>query len=318
MPVTVYRYDDVGAPQLQGQSVGSLIAILDACLVNGYGSKAPSGWTKSFSGTNLAVYRQGAGSGFYLRVDDSAGTNQTLVTAFESMSDVNTGVNQFPHPAQTSNLGQFIRLSNAATSALRPWVLVSDSKRFYLWVGYEFASAGLLSASTGAQGLFFFGDIVSFKQNDAYCCQIIAPEVYGAATEVFGGSSTLAGVSRGHYIARNAAGAVGAIPNAKLYDRYAANSSLVMGSATAATYPDRVSGGINLSRILLNNGAGAGAVAIRGRLPGCWASLNALPGANGDTFSGAGELAGREFILLDCCNSTTHGRVAVETSNTWD
>ena len=42
MPWTVYRSDDAGAPNLTG-AAGSLIAILDAVLVNGYGAKPAAG-----------------------------------------------------------------------------------------------------------------------------------------------------------------------------------------------------------------------------------------------------------------------------------
>ena len=47
MPVTVYRSTDAGAPLLTNSN-GSLIAVLKACLVDGYGSKASAGWTAPF------------------------------------------------------------------------------------------------------------------------------------------------------------------------------------------------------------------------------------------------------------------------------
>ena len=89
-----------------------------------------------------------------------------------------------------------------------------------------------------------------------------------------------------------------------------------MGSTACVDYPDPITGGINLSRIHVSNGATV--KGIRGRLPGVFAPLNALPGNNGDTFSGVGDLAGRTFILLDCGSGNTRGRVALETSDTWD
>lgn len=42
MTVRVYRWDDASAPTLTGQ-LGSLITLLDAVLVNGYGSKTAAG-----------------------------------------------------------------------------------------------------------------------------------------------------------------------------------------------------------------------------------------------------------------------------------
>lgn len=46
MTVRVYRSTDFGAPQLSGQ-VGTLLAILDACLVNGYGANTITSLTQS-------------------------------------------------------------------------------------------------------------------------------------------------------------------------------------------------------------------------------------------------------------------------------
>ena len=53
MTVRIYKSTDSGAPTLTGQAF-SLISLLLACLVDGYGSKAAAGWTKPYTGTNLA------------------------------------------------------------------------------------------------------------------------------------------------------------------------------------------------------------------------------------------------------------------------
>ncbi len=58
MTVTVYRSTDASAPQLSG-TAGSLAAILDGCLVTGYGSKPAAGWTTAFTSGDLRSYRQG-------------------------------------------------------------------------------------------------------------------------------------------------------------------------------------------------------------------------------------------------------------------
>ena len=321
MPVTVYRYDDVGAPVLSSPSAGSLIGVLDACLVNGYGSKSPAGWTKPYSGTNLAAYRQGSGSRFYLRVYDGSGTKKASVVGYESMTGISSGSNLFPTAAQHS-AGLYITIgTTAAPTGQEPWVLVAVDKRFYLWIGFEFTSASALSDSVAGQGLFFFGDIVSFKPSDAYCCQIMASNSSRDYNEAAAEISAITTFKSGHFIARNAAGAAGAINNTKFSDYYGCKSGTIIGRSAAVAYPDPVSGGINLSRMLVSNGTAT--AAVRGRFPGFWAPSNALPGANGDTFSGSGDLAGRVFILLDCASasgsaSTVRGRAAIEISDTWD
>ena len=120
----------------------------------------------------------------------------------------------------------------------------------------------------------------------------------------------------GSFITRNAAQVAGSVNNGRFFDYFGANSSTTRGSSPGVAYPDPISGGINLGRVHVTNGADT--KGVRGRMPGLFAPLNALPGNNGDTFSGAGDLAGRTFILLDCGSGTTRGRAALETSDTWD
>lgn len=317
MTVQIYRYDDASAPVLSSPTVGSLIALLDACLVNGYGSKSPAGWTKAFSGTNLAAYRQGGGSMCYLRIDNSTGTAQARAVGYESMTDVSTGTNPFPTATQLSG-GVYINMHTVATAINKPWVIIADEKRFYLWTGYTttMTSASLLSDSTTYQGMFFFGDVVSYKTGDAFCCQIIGANTATTNTERFALLTDPGTASLGHYIARDAAQAALSVQNSKSGDYHGSNSVAAIGVATSFAYPDPISGGLNLARIRVSNGATI--PGLRGHLPGAWAPLNALPGNNGDTFSGVGELAGKTFILLDCGSGSTRGRVAIETSNTWE
>ena len=315
MAVTVYRWDDPDAPVLSNPSAGSLIGVLDACLVDGYTGKTGAGWTKAFSGTNLAAYRQGAGSMCYLRVDDGTGSFKVKMRGYESMTDVNTGAGEFPTTTQLAN-GVYAAIGTSTTAANKPWIVVADNKRFYLWVGASLTTAVDISTSTTWQALFFFGDIISFRPGDTYCCQIMGSDSAGNGRERFGLAEALASVIAGSFIERDAAQAAGAVSNGKYFDCYGANSSTIMGSTACVAYPDPITGGINLSRIHVSNGATV--KGIRGRLPGVFAPLNALPGNNGDTFSGVGDLAGRTFILLDCGSGNTRGRVALETSDTWD
>ena len=315
MAVTVYRWDDPDAPVLSNPSAGSLIGVLDACLVNGYTGKPAVGWTKAFSGTNVAAYRQGAGSMCYLRVNDGTGLFKATARGYESMTDIDTGVNAFPTTAQLAN-GVYAAIGIATTAANKPWIVVADNKRFYLWVGVSLTTAVDISTSTTWQGMFFFGDVISFRPGDTYCCQIIGSDSASNNTERFAINAALTTVNVGSFITRNAAQVAGSVNNGRFFDYYGSNSSAVIGLSSGVAYPDPISGGINLGRVHVTNGAAT--KGVRGRMPGLFAPLNALPGNNGDTFSGAGDLAGRTFILLDCGSGTTRGRVALETSDTWD
>lgn len=118
MTVTVYSSSDAGASGLILTSVpGSLLAILDACLVNGYSGKTAAGWTKSFSSSTIGVYRAATGNQRYLRVDDTH-PSYAVVAGFETMTGVNAGTGPFPsaynigggtnQPAQTVSFASAI------------------------------------------------------------------------------------------------------------------------------------------------------------------------------------------------------------------
>ena len=134
MTVKIYSNTDVSAPPGNGVS-GSLITLLDAVLVNGYGSKTAAGWTKVFAGTNIAVYRNNplapGSSGMYLRVDDTT-SNYATVKAYKTMSDISTGTDMIPSgtPAYTNTAIYWIKSSSADT-VYRPWMIVADDRTMY-------------------------------------------------------------------------------------------------------------------------------------------------------------------------------------------
>ena len=85
MTMTIYKSTDPSAPALPSVN-GSMINVLYQCLVTGYGSKAGAGWTRPFTGTNLAAFKQGAGgNNRYLRVFDGGfSTGNSLLRRINS------------------------------------------------------------------------------------------------------------------------------------------------------------------------------------------------------------------------------------------
>jgi hypothetical protein len=132
---------------------------------------APLGWIKLFSGTNKACYKSADAdsTGGVLYVNDSTSLYAPEVRMYESMSDINTGVNKTPdslempistwHKANTNN------------PTVRQVLLVGDSKAIYLSInpGYANLSADPYSVIRVNS---FFGDIISYKLQDKYHCMI--------------------------------------------------------------------------------------------------------------------------------------------------
>lgn len=98
MTTRVYRSSDSGAPSHSGTTLGQILTIIRACLVDGYGTRTAAGWTMPFSdlGNNKAVFRGQSGTGDYFRVDDNIDYEYSEIVGFETMTDVDTGTNQYP------------------------------------------------------------------------------------------------------------------------------------------------------------------------------------------------------------------------------
>jgi hypothetical protein len=180
MPVTAYKSTDASAPQLDGSTNGTLVSVLDACLVNGYGAKAAAGWTKAFSGTNQAVYRMNAvsGAGHYLHVNDSSPNTSAVgrearARGWVTSTGLGTGTEAFPTVAQIADTaGPMIRKSVSADAVARAWRVYADDRTFYLftksgdfgnigWNGYGFGEFFSLQGIADLYRTMLMGRIVS-------------------------------------------------------------------------------------------------------------------------------------------------------------
>lgn len=268
----VFKSTDASAPTLNG-TAGSLIAVLDSCLVNGYGAKAAVGWAKSFAGTNKAVYRAPLGNRFYLRVldDGSDGTNGARVAnirGYEAMTDVDTGTGDFPTAAQMG-AGLFVGKSSTADSVARPWIVLADEKRVIVLSAYY-------STLSEAFAHFCFGDLIGGAAGDAYGCFVFGASTSANAMNSAVGASTGRGnllytaSSLGLYAARAVSGAGGSAQQwAAFYSSYTAGSG--NGSFPAPNAP----GEIYADAVQICDGGGNTA-APRGYFPGLLYCRNSL------------------------------------------
>lgn len=312
--VRVYKSTDTSAPVLTGQ-VGSLVALLDACLVNGYGSSTAAGWTKPYTATNKAVFYMGAGTPrMYLDVDDS-GAQEARLVGYESMSAVATGTGPFPTAAQQSG-GLYMRKSSTADATARPWLLIACERALYLFVPTAQATYGATAATDMAMA---FGAFPSYKSGDAYNCFINAQVATGSAgariAQVTGAAGSSFAATSGIFVPR-------------AYTQIGASlavSKIVPGTTTGTpmgayggAYPDPVTGGFRLARVLICEPDGSANVVERGYMPGFWGVIHNLPAAFYDTFGGSGALAGKSFILPPVYQNGTVGRGALEYAGSWD
>lgn len=354
MPVKVYRSSDAGAPTLDG-SAGSLIAVLKACLVDGYGAKTGAGWTMPFSAgapITKAVFKQGAFAGpptrpqYHLRVVDdgslAAGGREAAVRGYETMSDVDTGTGEFPTVAQRAG-GMCVRKSHDANA--KTWILVADHRTFTLLVyhpsGYNTNWGSRPDGWTG----FHFGDYVPANPNFQYPCVLVAKDTFNSvvndnfnvvehpeaissygvcflARDYSGASTSKAAVKWVPALSVNLAD-----PNISgdwslLRNQPGQSDSPVNALLNAANPAD---GRIWVARYLLITGEPA----VVGWLRGLWAPCHYWDAyADGSTSQGAGQASGRRLEYhqptrwQDGSTSSLarmwHGGIYVETSDTWD
>ena len=327
MTVRVYRSTDTSAPTLSG-TAGALISVLDAVLVNGYGAQVAAGWTKPFSGTNLASYRQGTGSNnFYLKVRDDAPltAQEAQIRGFEVMTQVTStdtgadGTSLFPTIAQSSAL--LVRKSSVSDASPRTWMILADARTFYLFI--------LTGDTAAVYYSTMFGEIYSFKTSDSYRTAIVSRVATGgsAGSENFcsmtfgSGQGGVLQIQTGHYLARDASGSAGAIASNELGNggcNSSGTSTLSFSSTNNLSMKNVTDHKVYLFPIRIGHIQGGNTV--RGRYRGFWqAAHNQGTLSDGDTFTGSGSLAGKTFMVVKNVGiSGAAGAVCLETSDTWD
>lgn len=310
---TLYTSSDVSGPGLLTGQVGTLIALLKACLVDGYAGHANVGWTQPVAtASNIGSFKPGAGSGMTLLVNDNApnvtpAAREAWVTGWESLATVGapvgTGSGQFPTPAQQLTTGHGVmRKSNTADAVGRAWFLYADTVTFYLFV---FTGDGTYYRA------LFFGDIFAMKgATDSYRCLLAAGQSENAAgTEA---NDTLAAINTavaGHFMPRSYGGVGTSITAGKHGDSVKGSSTNLLGTTQ---YPNGPDNALYMSPIWIHENASS---TVRGRLRGMYQVCHATANfTDGQTFVGAGDYAGKSFRILK--PSVNLGHYCIETSAT--
>jgi len=261
---TILRWDDVDAPVLDGLE-GSLINLLGKCLVTGYGSESPLGWTQEFINAEetIACYRSSlTGTGMFYRFQDDETLDVTYggkacqVTGYESMSDVDTGAGPFP---ASGNL--WLPKSNSKTAAARAWVIVGDEKGFYFIV---WTANDTVTPEENLGRIFYIGDFISIIPGDSFAAVMIMPSHATSWEGVGVMTSTAAGASLYAQVPRKSDGLEGAM-GVSLYPGSVFGHISYMGYTSSLGHPFH---GLSIiSRPMVNDSVGN---SFRGFLPGLY------------------------------------------------
>ena len=118
---------------------------------------AGAGWTKPFSGTNLAAYKSAspAAHGQFLRIADTT-AGYARAVGYENMTAISTGTGLFPSAAQLNGGYYWGKSDETSGTNAVPWVFASDGRFFYLFAQACNNSSGGVRSFTPMS----FGDLV--------------------------------------------------------------------------------------------------------------------------------------------------------------
>lgn len=205
--------------------------------------------------------------------------------------------------------GNFVLKTIVANTNPISWTIVATNAAFYLWVNCSQEVNTYLNSN-----ISFFGDIQSFKSGDVYNSMLIASVAATTSSSTFSSLSTsLSSVLGGHWLARSYTQLGTSVSVSKHSDQL--RSAAGMGRGSLA-YPNLIDGGLTVAPVWVSELSNP-QFPLRGILPGIWniCHLSALQPF--DTFTGAGTLAGKTFIVLPVYSGGGAGQCAIETSNTW-
>ncbi|MCU1068538.1 hypothetical protein [Stenotrophomonas maltophilia] len=327
---TIYRSTDPGAPLLSG-TAGALLTVLDAILVDGYGlgesRKAGMGWTKAFSGSGLRAYRGSptTGSGYYLRVDDTA-ARSSLLRGYSSMSDINTGTDPVPSDAMKS-IGSRWDKSNNASAEARHWLAVGNERFFYLFLD----TAGNF-ATQGTQGTFghYAGDMISMRPGDRhnFCVSYKGSDTEASSSIGYAFKAQSGWASSGgsdsttaSFIARSFTGAPGSV-RAFLSAPGQASGGLMGSLSSFPAYPYPGNGGLLYGSVDVLEAA----YLPRGRLPGIYAPIHRRPFPDQGLLTDVEGLPpGTELMAKNVAGETMSGyhdsytgQILIDMTNAWE
>jgi hypothetical protein len=291
---------------------------------------APLNWSIAQTGTNKRAYKPTAveASGCLLRVDDT-NTNYALVTGYESMSDIDTGLGPFPTSAVALGAdgslgGGWWRWykDTSGTSTTISWFAIGDSRGFYLCPAVYNASG----ANYRMRNIYAFGDMIPQRSGDAWCAML-----QGIGTNPNSGYESMAGSNwaADTFLAgpRTYSGIGGAVALKRSVPGF--QGSAVSGDPTWYTqYPNPADNGLILANLQLFNGTNStGAAQLRGRAPGLLHVLQnvGISFQSNDRVTGSGDFTGKNLMAVRVAGSmsspvaepTQPGAVFFDISGPW-
>ena len=165
--VTVYRWDDPGAPQIVDGRPSEFINVLKKCLAEGYGTKTAVGWSiedenlpeeSPFLALKNNVSTGGSGGVLIASASNNNATNSIrLQSALDYISK-----------SEQSRLGAYFYTSTGGSGIYYPnnWVIIASATAFF-YIAHSENRKNLNYFGATNHSMFFAGDFSSFYGFDS-------------------------------------------------------------------------------------------------------------------------------------------------------
>lgn len=166
LPVTMYRWDDVGAPQIVDGKPSEYVNVLKKCLVEGYGSKESLGWTvvddiasPPFLSLRNNISLGGSGGvAVFSALDDVGGTNIKVFGCQDYASKDSQSRKSYYFPISRYSTGQYLN---------NKWFIIGTGNSFYFFAFNDYVyNSSRNRTATNICCSFFMGDFNSIYPND--------------------------------------------------------------------------------------------------------------------------------------------------------
>lgn len=162
--VTVYKWDDVGAPQITTGSPTEYMNVLIKCLVEGYGTKQPVGWevlenqaSTPFLALHNNIQAGASGGKFILKAPDNGNYDYITVTSALEYTDKDN----------YSKVGRnyVFNSYSSGENLMKNWMIFATSYGFYFFAVRPTQTLNKLNR-TPAYCFFYCGDLIPSIPND--------------------------------------------------------------------------------------------------------------------------------------------------------
>lgn len=269
LPVTMFRSTDAGAPISAPRSVADWLTILKACLVDGYGTKQPLGWTLDFGSIaeskivfSNKVADGGSGGAVQFEVSPTDATYLRITCAGSI-----TGLDSF-----SKKVGYRTLRTISATSYASGWTIIGTSRGFWMTPEAGTDNSGHINnlgspTTAGFYMYYFIGDIESVIPNDTNVFTLVTSTRYSATTDVDTFNYEL-GFMHWRYNPRVALYAIDGSASLVDYDGNSSYSNIDADNASTARVFD-INVPVGLSPVLLTRSTHSELYpSVRGRIPG--------------------------------------------------